>query len=250
MSESGQRENRVTRASHSGARTGRRGGPATQEAAGDARTSPGSTPSPTGGGAAGRRSTQATRVRLLQAAREAFGELGFVATRVDDIVAQAGMSHGTFYRYFEDKKAILVGLTQDVARTLYGTAVAPPIEPAGGLRGVVRERLGSFVRAYSRDWDVVRTWRQAEGIHPEVEEVRSRVRQSIIDAIAELLMQDGARDLLAPGVDPHMAASAFVVMAEGFADEWLTAGRPIGDVDIDQLCDLWVRGTYGDAALR
>ena len=206
-------------------------------------------PPPGDGGGSGRRSAEATRARLLQAAREAFGKLGFVATRVDDIVEHAGMSHGTFYRYFQDKKDILVGLTQDVARTLYGTAVAPPAEAAGGLRGVVRERLGAFVRAYSRDWDVVRTWRQAEGVYPEVEEVRSRVRQSIIDAIAELLVQDGARERLAPGVDPRMAASAFVVMAEGLADEWLTAGRTIGEEDIDQLCDLWVRGTYGDEAL-
>jgi len=198
----------------------------------------------------GRRSTRATRERLLRAAREAFGELGFVATRVDDIVEQAGVGHGTFYRYFEDKKDVLVGLTRDVAGTLYGTAVAPPVEAAGGLPGVVRERLGAFVRAYSRDWDVVRTWRHAEGVYPEVEAVRSRVRQSIIDAIAALLSEDAARGLLAPGVDPRMAASAFVMMAEGFADEWLTAGRPIGEADIDQLCDLWVRGTYGEAALR
>jgi AcrR family transcriptional regulator len=208
----------------------------------------GTAPSPSGGASGGRRSAR-TRARLLQAAREAFGELGFVATRVDDIVDRAGLSHGTFYRYFDDKKDALVGLTQDVARTLYGTAVAPPVAPAGSLRGVVRERLGAFVRAYSRDWDVVRTWRQAEGVYPEVEEVRSRVRQSIIDAIAELLAQDGARELLAPGVDPHMSASAFVVMAEGFADEWLGAGREIEEQAIDQLCDLWVRGTYGDAAL-
>lgn len=202
------------------------------------------------GSAPGRRSAEATRARLLDAARQAFGELGFVATRVDDIAERAGVSHGTFYRYFGDKKEILVGLTQDVARTLYGTAVAPPIEETGNLRGIVRERLGAFVRAYSRDWDVVRTWRQAEGVYPEVEEVRSRVRQSIIDAIADLINQDGARELLAPGVAPAMAASAFVVMAEGLADEWLTAGRTIGEEDIDQLCDLWVRGTYGDAALR
>lgn len=239
MADSGQREKKVTRTSHKGPRTPRRGGAGAPPPTGSA-------PAPAGGG---RRSAKATRARLLQAAREAFGELGFVATRVDDIAELAGVSHGTFYRYFDDKKAILVGLTQDVARTLYGTAVAPPVGPAGGLRGVVRERLGSFVRAYSRDWDVVRTWRHAEGVFPEVEEVRSRVRQSIIDAIADLLAQDGARELLAPGVDPHMAASAFVVMAEGFADEWLTAGRAIGEEDIDQLCDLWVRGTYGDAAL-
>lgn len=200
--------------------------------------------------AGSRRSAEATRKRLLGAARRVFGELGFVATRVDDIVEQAGVSHGTFYRYFTDKKDVLITVTQDVASTLYGTAVAPPVQPASSLRAVVRERLGAFVRAYSRDWDVVRSWRQAEGVYPEVEEIRSNVRQAIIGAIAELLDQDGARELLAEGVDPKIAASAFVVMAEGFADEWLTVGRAIREEDVDQLCDLWVRGTYGDAALR
>jgi AcrR family transcriptional regulator len=198
---------------------------------------------------AARRPAEGTRERLLRAAREAFGELGFVATRVDDIVERAGVSHGTFYRYFTDKKAILVGLTEDVARTLYGTAVAPSVDTSKGLRGVVRERLAAFLRAYSRDWEVIRTWRQAEGVYPEVEEVRSRVRQAIIDAIAELLVRDGARERLAEGVDPRVAASAFVVMAEGFADEWLRRGRAIGEQDVDQLCNLWVRGTYGDWAL-
>jgi len=198
---------------------------------------------------AGRRPAEGTRDRLLRAAREAFGELGFVATRVDDIVERAGVSHGTFYRYFTDKKAILVGLTEDVARTLYGTAVAPSVDTRGGLRGVVRERLAAFLRVYSRDWGVIRTWRQAEGVYPEVEEVRSRVRQTIIDAIADLLVRDGAHERLAEGVDPRVAASAFVVMAEGFADEWLRRGRAIGEQDVDQLCDLWVRGTYGDWAL-
>jgi len=197
----------------------------------------------------GGRATESTRERLLDAARQTFGELGFVATRVDDIVERAGLSHGTFYRYFSDKKAILLGLTEDVARTLYGTAVAPPVAATGSLRGVVHERLAAFLRAYARDWDVVRTWRQAEGVFPEVEELRVRIRQSIIDAIAALLSQDGTRGLLAPGMDPKLAASAFVVMAEGFADEWLTVGREIRDEDVDQLCDLWVRGTYGDAAL-
>ncbi|MGH7822979.1 MAG: TetR/AcrR family transcriptional regulator, partial [Candidatus Binatia bacterium] len=46
-------------------------------------------------GQASRRSD--TRDRLLQAARDAFGSLGYVATRVDDIVRRAGTSHGTFY---------------------------------------------------------------------------------------------------------------------------------------------------------
>jgi AcrR family transcriptional regulator len=50
---------------------------------------------------------RATRERLLEAAEVVFGALGYETTRVADIVAEAGVSHGIFYRHFVDKDAIL-----------------------------------------------------------------------------------------------------------------------------------------------
>ncbi|GJM39030.1 MAG: hypothetical protein DHS20C19_23970 [Acidimicrobiales bacterium] len=47
-----------------------------------------------------------TRERLLTAATTAFATLGYDAVRVDDIAREAGVSHGSFYRYFADKEAI------------------------------------------------------------------------------------------------------------------------------------------------
>ncbi|MDW3219690.1 MAG: TetR/AcrR family transcriptional regulator [Acidimicrobiales bacterium] len=47
-----------------------------------------------------------TRARLLTAATIAFATLGYDAVRVDDIAREAGVSHGSFYRYFADKEAI------------------------------------------------------------------------------------------------------------------------------------------------
>lgn len=203
-----------------------------------------------GGRDGARGSPRKTRARLLAAARQVFGELGFVATRVDDIVERAGTSHGTFYRYFRDKKDALLALTQDLAQSLYGTAVAPVIDTSGGLRGVVRARLGAFITAYTEQWDVVHTWRQAEGVDSEVEEVRSRIRRSIISAVGEMLRRDREKGLMDPDVDTEIAATAFVVMAEGFADDWLYAGRSFGEEDVDQLADLWMRGTYRSEALE
>ncbi len=197
----------------------------------------------------GSRSPGPTRARLLAAARQAFGELGFAATRVDDIVERAGTSHGTFYRYFEDKKDALVGLTQDVARSLYGTAVAPALDTSLGLRGVVRARLAAFISAYTEHWEVIHTWRQAEGVHAEVEEVRARIRRAISSAVAEMLERDREKELIESGVDTEIAATAFVVMAEGFADDWLYAGRAFSEADVDQITDLWMRGTYRREAL-
>lgn len=48
----------------------------------------------------------ATRADLLAASAAAFGTLGYDGVRVDDIAKEAGVSHGTFYRYFTDKIAI------------------------------------------------------------------------------------------------------------------------------------------------
>ena len=48
----------------------------------------------------------ATRERLLSAAEIVFGHNGYEQSRVADIVAEAGMSHGLFYRHFADKDAI------------------------------------------------------------------------------------------------------------------------------------------------
>lgn len=64
-------------------------------------------PEPPGDGTEGLRARGAeTRQRLLDAAVTAYGTLGFDAVRVDDIAAESGMSHGTFYRYFRNKESI------------------------------------------------------------------------------------------------------------------------------------------------
>jgi len=53
------------------------------------------------------RKGQVTRERLLTAAEVMFGQRGYQRTRIADIVAEAGISHGLFYRHFADKDAVL-----------------------------------------------------------------------------------------------------------------------------------------------
>ena len=52
------------------------------------------------------RTKAANRAALLEAARDAFGELGFEAAGVRDIVRRTDLASGTFYNYFDDKEAI------------------------------------------------------------------------------------------------------------------------------------------------
>ena len=52
------------------------------------------------------RTKAANRTALLEAARDAFGELGFDAVVVRDIVRRTDLASGTFYNYFDDKQAV------------------------------------------------------------------------------------------------------------------------------------------------
>ena len=188
-----------------------------------------------------------TRSRLLKASRQAFAELGYVATRVDDIVQRAGLSHGTFYRYFKDKEDVLYGVTQDIARALYGAAVAPLGRAPSGPRDAVRQRLTAFFAAYAEEWDVAKVWMQAEGVHPTIQEVRTRVRSSIVNGVADLIERDREHGLLLADVNGQVAAGAFVAMVEGFANLWLAAGEPVSELVVDQLADYWSRAIYRSA---
>ena len=48
------------------------------------------------------------RARILQAAEECFARSGFQATSMDEVIAAAGMSSSTVYRYFPEGKRSLI----------------------------------------------------------------------------------------------------------------------------------------------
>ncbi len=69
--------------------------------------------------------------------------------------------------------------------------------------------------ANSREWwDVVRTWDHASAIQLEVDELRERIRGSIVDQLCRVLALRRERGQLAPGLDPELAVTALTAMAE------------------------------------
>jgi AcrR family transcriptional regulator len=77
----------------------------------------------------------ATRDRLLKAARELFVTRGYHAARPQDIARLAGLGQGTFYLYFPDKKACFVAfvaaarldLQQYIETRLHGAVGLEPL---------------------------------------------------------------------------------------------------------------------------
>lgn len=57
----------------------------------------------------------ANRQAILDAALGVFGDLGYGAATVRDIVRETGLATGTFYNYFPDKESVLRALIEDAA---------------------------------------------------------------------------------------------------------------------------------------
>ena len=99
------------------------------------------------------------RDRLVVAAVDLFTEQGFDATTVAQIAERAGVTKSTFFRYFSDKRELLVAGQETLSRLLAegiaeAAASASPLEAvAAGLRrasatmGPMNRELGPRLKA-------------------------------------------------------------------------------------------------------
>jgi AcrR family transcriptional regulator len=55
-----------------------------------------------------------TRARLIAAAREAFGRVGYAEASMDDFTAAAGLTRGALYHHFGDKKGLLQAVIAEI----------------------------------------------------------------------------------------------------------------------------------------
>src|SRR4051812_42191228 len=102
-----------------------------------------------------------TKQRLLRAAERVFGASGFDRASIAEITSGAGVSQGTFYCYFVDKKAVFVALIDELGRELRAALGAATSGLASRLE-IEREGFRGFFRFVAEHRDLYRIVRQAE----------------------------------------------------------------------------------------
>ena len=78
------------------------------------------------------------RHRILAAATEVFGEVGFYKATIQDIVAQAGVSRPLFYRRFTDKTHVFEVVVDRLITEWNETLVDEVSRSSGGAAGALR----------------------------------------------------------------------------------------------------------------
>lgn len=106
------------------------------------------------------RNKQQLRVEIIQAAFAEFSVRGYHQTGIADIAKRLGIGHGTFYRYFENKRDILEHVINEVSRQIMDTLAAENAPGAAGSLEEYREqcrRIGNrFVEVVAEKPDMIR----------------------------------------------------------------------------------------------
>jgi TetR/AcrR family transcriptional regulator, fatty acid metabolism regulator protein len=92
------------------------------------------------------RRAAATRRRLYEAAMAEYARVGIETARVEDIVAAAGVSWGTFFHYFPAKEDVLLDAAAEVCRA-YADATTAGLEAGQDTESVLAAAFGAMSRA-------------------------------------------------------------------------------------------------------
>lgn len=157
-----------------------------------------------------------TRRGLLNAAEAVFAEYGWETASIVKITQRAGVSQGTFYRYFISKQAIFDELVDDLNRRVR-RAMAE-----GAARGKTRteaERHGfeGFFRFTAEHPALYRVIRQAEFASPDA---LHRHYERIAEGYRTALSAAMDKGEIAPG-DPEVLAYALMGVGELIGMRWI-----------------------------
>ena len=152
------------------------------------------------------------RQQILEVARDIFARRGYHTTKIEDIVAAAGIARGTFYLYFEDKRGIFEEIVDRTIARLGMSIVR--VDPHDGGRTVadqVKEQIRRVVRVLLEDRATTKILlSDALGVDPTFDRKLLSFYDEMSSLLEESLSDGQALGMVAPG-DVRMMA-------------WLTMG--------------------------
>ena len=122
-------------------------------------------PPPAGGKTPRTARGERTLRKILDAAREEFGEHGFSDSSIVGITRRAGVALGTFYTYFDSKEELFQALVRDMSGQVRDTAAPAFTENAHAL-DAAQKGLELFLKFAGEHRDIYRIIDEAEFVDP------------------------------------------------------------------------------------
>jgi AcrR family transcriptional regulator len=183
-----------------------------------------------------------TRARLVESGKAVFEETGFLEARISDIADRAGLSHGSFYHYFDSKEQIFREVAEEQEARLTAPDDAAPTDTAkpSEYERILRANR-RYLQRYRDNGKIMGVIEEVSRYDTIVNEARMNRQKHFAERAEQAirrLQNQGAAD---PTIDPAIAAVALGSMIGRFSELWLVEGWGTYDFDVaaEQLTKLW-----------
>jgi AcrR family transcriptional regulator len=166
---------------------------------------------------------QRTRQKILDAAEQVFGELGYHQAGIAEITQRAEVALGTFYLYFPDKHAVFA----DLVRALnYRLRKEIQMAIASESDRVNQEVTGfeTFFRFVERHRNLYLTMAQAQAVAPDLYRWHY---ETLARGYARGLKDAQAKGQIAADLDPVTTAYSLMGIAEALGMRWMLWDRRV-----------------------
>jgi AcrR family transcriptional regulator len=182
-----------------------------------------------------------TRERVLEAAERVFERDGFIDARVADIAREAGVSHGTFYTYFDSKADVFREVASAVIDDVY--QALDTAASHDNARDVIRAANEVFIAAYQRHATMLALIEQVATFDEHFREMRLELRHRLVRRAEHAMgrMTVNGETSIEP-LDAHVLANALAGMVDNFAYAWFILKEPFDPgVAVETLDEIWMR---------
>ena len=117
---------------------------------------------------------------------------GYHDTRVDDIVEAAGVSHGSFYRYFDNKDDLFHVLAADAATQMVDLVQTFPDDAASDEE--LRTWLEGWFESYRANGGVISAWQEINYEDPALAAFSLEIAIVVFDRLTRIVSTRGFGD--------------------------------------------------------
>ncbi len=182
-----------------------------------------------------------TRARLLEAGKAVFERDGFLQARISDIAAEAGVSHGSFYHYFDTKEELFREIAEEVeVRLVSMDDIAHNIDDEAGPIDRIRAANRSYLSAYRKEARIMRVIEEVSRYNEDVRMARAKRDDYLTVRTESAIARLQAEGVADRRIDTRHAAIALGGMVAKFAEMMFIGGAKFDlDTAVDQLTLLW-----------
>ena len=166
--------------------------------------------------------------------------MGYLDARVSDIVKEADVAHGSYYTYFDSKKAVFQAVVTEVSAKIDAAVAHQAGDATGDPVGNLLNANRRYLEVHYANSKILALIDQVATTDPEIYRHRIASRRRHVQRVARIIRRLQDRGEADQTIDAATTAGALVAMLSSFA-YWSTIHMDdYRDVE-KAVTDIWIR---------